>query len=228
MAKRDYYDVLGVSRDATDDQLKKAYRRLAKQFHPDVNREAGADERFKEVTEAYSVLSDAEKRARYDRFGHDVLSGMGMPDFSGIGLDDIFEQFFGFSGFGSRSRTRNRRGPRRGADLRFDLDITFDEAVHGTEREIELERWDTCPRCSGSRAEPGTSPVRCATCKGTGAVRHVRRSMLGPMVTESACPTCYGRGATNPNPCAECSGAGQVCTRPLLTVQIPVVVDSGL
>ncbi len=226
-SKRDYYEILGVPRNASDDQLKKAYRQLAKQYHPDVNKEAATEDKFKEVTEAYSVLSDTDKRARYDRFGHEGLEGMGMPDFSGFGLDDIFEQFFGFGGFGGRSRSRNRRGPRRGADLRFDLKISFEDAVHGTEREIELERWDTCPRCSGARAEPGTSAKRCSTCEGNGVVRQMRRTMLGSMVTESTCPTCNGSGETVSTPCRECGGRGQVRSQRKLTVNIPAGVDDG-
>lgn len=228
MAKRDYYEVLGVPREATKDDLKSAYRRLAKQYHPDVNKEDGAEEKFKEISEAYSVLSDDEKRGAYNRYGHAAFQGGagGATDFSGFTVDDIFEQFFG--GFGGASRGGSgRRGPRRGADLRYELNISFDEAVHGVQKEIEVTRAENCPTCNGKGAEPGTEPQRCATCKGAGEVRQVRQTFLGSMVNVSTCPTCNGTGETIATPCHTCRGRGRVRNSKKLTVNIPPGVDTG-
>lgn len=224
-SKRDYYDILGVGRGASKDDLKSAYRRLAKQYHPDVNKEAGAEEKFKEVNEAYAVLSDDEKRAAYNRFGHAAFQGgAGASDFAGFSVDDIFEQFF--SGFGG-TRTSQRRGPKRGADLRYDLNITFDEAVHGAKKEIEISRAETCATCHGSGAEPGTTAVRCTTCRGTGEIRQTRQTFLGAMVNVTTCPTCRGTGETISTPCHICKGRGQVRTKRKLEVNIPPGVDTG-
>ena len=186
--KRDYYEVLEVGRSASPDELRRAYRRLAKQFHPDVNKDDGSEERFKEINEAYAVLSDEERRASYDRFGHAGVQG--MPTDFGFGFADIFEEFFGFSSGGRR----NRRAPRRGADLRYDLTLEFLEAVAGVEKTIEFSRQEVCSACHGSGAEPGTTPVRCSTCNGAGEVRQVRQTFLGSMVNVSTCPACGGRG----------------------------------
>ncbi|MEK9164143.1 MAG: molecular chaperone DnaJ [Chloroflexota bacterium] len=225
--KRDYYESLGVQRDASKDDIKSAYRRMAKQYHPDINKDNGAEEKFKEVSEAYSVLSDDEKRAAYNRFGHAAFQGgAGAGDYSGFGdFGDIFEQFFG-AGFGSRGGSA-RRGPRRGADLRYDLAISFDEAAHGTQKEIEVSRAETCPSCAGSRAEPGTTPVRCATCKGSGEVRQVRQTFLGSMVNVTTCPACRGLGETIATVCRTCKGRGQVRNSRRLIVNIPAGVDTG-
>lgn len=224
MTKRDYYDVLGVPRGASGDDLRKAYRRLAKQYHPDVNKDSGTDERFKEINEAYAILSDEEKRAAYDRYGHAGVHGNAQDFGAGFGgFSDIFEEFFG--GFGGR--TANRRAPRRGADLRYDLDLTFEEAVFGVEKEIEITRSEPCLNCQGSRAEPGTTPVRCITCKGAGEVRQVRQSFLGSMVSVTTCPTCQGTGETIPTPCRVCHGTGQVRTSRKRLVAIPAGVDNG-
>ena len=204
--KRDYYEILGLPREATDDQIKRAFRNLAKKLHPDVNKGPDAEERFKEAGEAYAVLSDPEKRTAYDRYGHEGLAGMAGMDFSGgFPFDDIFEQFFG--GFGGMRRAGGRRGPHPGADLRYDLTITFDEAVHGVTREIEITRAESCTRCKGSRAEPGASPVRCKGCNGSGELRQVRQTILGSMVNVSTCPTCRGRGEDVATPCKDCHGA---------------------
>ncbi|HLZ60730.1 MAG TPA: DnaJ domain-containing protein, partial [Ktedonosporobacter sp.] len=166
--KRDYYEVLGVSRSASDDEVKKAYRRLAKQYHPDANKEQGAEARFIEVNEAYEVLSDTQKRATYDRFGHAGLSngtGAGFNDFSSFSsINDLFETFFA----GTAGGTQRRSGTQRGADLRYELTITFEEAVFGCQKEIELPRWETCSTCRGSGAQPGTSTSRCSACQGSG------------------------------------------------------------
>jgi molecular chaperone DnaJ len=223
-SKRDYYEILGVNRNATQDELKKAYRRLARQYHPDVNKEPGAEEYFKEANEAYEVLSDPEKRRAYDRFGHAGVDGTARAsDFGFGGFGDIFEEFFGF-GTGARAR---RRGPRPGNDLQYDLQIDFEEAVFGCEKEIEIYRMDTCPECQGTGAEPGTTPVRCSQCNGTGEVRRVQQSILGSFVNVTTCPTCGGTGEVIPTPCKECHGQGQVRTSRGLTVKIPPGVEDG-
>ena len=224
-SKRDYYEILGVERNASKDELKKAYRRKARKFHPDVNNESGADERFKEVNEAYEVLSNESSRAAYDRFGHAGVqgsgAGSGFGDFSGFGgVADIFEEFFG--GFGGR---RQRTGPRRGADLRHDLTIDFEEAVFGAEKDIRVTRPEICPQCHGSGAEPGTSPTRCEHCSGSGEVRQTRQSFLGSFVNVSTCPVCKGTGETIIDPCAVCNGNKQVRQTRTLKVKVPPGVD---
>jgi molecular chaperone DnaJ len=223
--KRDYYEVLGVDRTATQDEIKKAFRQKARQYHPDVNDASDAETRFKEIAEAYEILSDPEKRATFDRFGHTVPGGMGFGfDFGFRDPFEIFEEVFG-RGFGFRTSTQ--RGPRRGADLRYDLTLTFEEAVFGAEKEIEVTRYEVCPECRGSGAEPGTSPVRCAECNGTGQVRRVQRSILGSFVNVATCPTCQGEGETIPIPCSHCNGEKRVYTPRKLSVTIPPGVDHG-
>jgi molecular chaperone DnaJ len=221
-SKRDYYEVLGVSRTAEAEELKRAYRRLARQYHPDVNKDPAAEDRFKEANEAYEVLSDPEKRRAYDRFGHAGVDGnIGYSDFGFGGIGDIFEEFFGF---GTGTRTR-RRGPRRGNDLQYDLEISLEEAVFGCEKDLEVHRMDTCPVCQGSRAEPGTTPVRCSQCNGTGEVRRVQQSILGSFVNVSTCPTCQGSGEVVSTACQHCRGSGQVRATKNITVKIPAGVD---
>lgn len=225
--KRDYYEVLGVTRNASASELKKAFRRLARQYHPDVSEAPDAAEKFKEINEAYEVLSDSNKRARYDRFGHAGVSGDG--GFSGFeggfgSVADIFEEFFG-GGFGSGGR-RQRRGPRRGADLRYDLKISFEEAVFGAEKEFEITRPEICPTCTGSGAEPGSSPVTCTTCSGSGEVRRVQQSILGSFVNVTTCPTCEGTGEEIQNPCTTCNGRKTVQANRTKKVTIPPGVDS--
>lgn len=219
--KRDYYEVLGVGRGATSDDLRRAYRRLAKEYHPDVNKDGGAEEHFKEINEAYAVLSDEERRAAYDRFGHAGVQG--IPTDFGFGFSDIFEEFFGF-GPGTR---RGRRTPRRGADLRYDLTLDFEQAVFGVEKEIEFSRQEECSRCHGSGAEPGTTPVRCSTCQGSGEVRQVRQTFLGSLVNVGTCPTCGGTGETIASPCKTCSGRGVERKTIRKTIPIPAGVDEG-
>lgn len=219
--KPDYYDSLGVGRKASPNELKNAYRQLAKEYHPDVNSEPGAEERFKEINEAYAVLSDDERRAAYDRFGHAGLKG--MPTDFDFGFSDIFEEFFGF-GMGGR---RRRNAPRRGADLRYDMKLDFEEAVFGVEKQIEFSRKDTCSRCKGSGAEPGTTPVRCPTCDGSGEVRQVRQSFLGSVVNVTACPNCGGRGEIVSSPCQNCRGGGIEQLRVERTISIPPGVNDG-
>jgi molecular chaperone DnaJ len=225
-AKRDYYDVLGVQREATQEDIKKAYRRLARQYHPDVSSEQDAEARFKEINEAYEVLSDTEKRSTYDRYGH-AGPGMGGFGFESGFRDpfDIFEEVFG-GGFGFRTTTA-RRGPRRGADLRYELRLTFEEAVFGAEKELEVTRHEVCPRCNGSGAEPGTTPVRCTECGGTGQVRRVQRSILGSFVSVTTCPVCQGEGETIPIPCTRCNGQKRVYVTRKRSVTIPPGVDDG-
>ncbi len=222
--RRDYYEVLGVDRSAPQEEIKKVYRKLARQYHPDVSDAPDAETHFKEINEAYEVLSDSEKRAAYDRFGHAGLGGMGNFDFGFRDPFEIFEQVFG-SGFGFRTSTR--RGPRRGADLRYDLRLSFEEAVFGCEKEIEVTRHEVCPMCQGSGAEPGTSPVRCSECNGSGQVRHVQRSILGSFVNVTTCPTCQGEGETTPIPCSQCGGDKRIYTSRKLSVNIPPGVDHG-
>jgi molecular chaperone DnaJ len=229
MTQRDYYEVLGVERNASNDDLKAAFRRLARQYHPDVNKAPDAEERFKEINEAYAVLSDADRRAAYDRFGHAGVKGPGgaqdfTVDFSDFA--DIFSDLFGFGGFG-RSNRRARNAPRRGADLSYRLDLTFEEAVFGIEKEIEITRDEMCSACNGSGAEPGTSPVRCATCNGAGEVRQVRQTILGSMVQVGTCPTCSGAGETIATPCHACQGRGQVRRTRRKQVAVPGGVDNG-
>ena len=219
--KRDYYDVLEVNRDTTGEDLRRAYRRLAKQFHPDVNKEAGAEERFKEINEAYAVLSDEERRAAYDRYGHAGVQG--VPTDFGFGFADLFEEFFGF-GMGGR---RQRHAPRRGADLRYDITLEFAEAMFGIDKEVEFTRQATCANCQGSGAAPGTTPVRCKTCNGSGEVRQVRQTFLGSLVNVSTCPACGGRGEVVSTPCPTCAGRGLERQTFRRSIPIPGGVDEG-
>jgi len=231
MSKRDYYEVLDVPRDADDNAIKGAYRRLARQYHPDVNKAADAEERFKEINEAYEVLSDADRRAAYDRYGHAGTQGFpgGAGGFGGAGFpgfNDIFEEFFG--GFGGMRGAGAQRGPARGADLRYDLEITFQEAVFGTEKEIEIIRQELCPTCNGSGAEPGTKPIRCPQCNGTGEVRRAQQTILGQFVSVTTCPRCNGEREIATSPCAECRGQKRVRATRKLIVSIPAGVDDGM
>ncbi|MGC8879068.1 MAG: molecular chaperone DnaJ [Anaerolineae bacterium] len=226
-SKRDYYEVLGVDRNASTEDIKKAYRRLAREYHPDVCKQPDAELRFKEINEAYQVLSDPEKRAIYDRFGHGGVPG-GWGGFEGFGgfrdPFEIFEEFFGSSfGMGFGSRTRTRRGPQRGADLRYDLEIEFTEAVFGVEKEIEIARHQVCPHCGGTGAEPGTSPIRCPECNGLGEVRH----QMGFFLNISTCPRCQGEGEVVTTPCSRCRGRRRVLEQRRLAVKIPAGVDDG-
>jgi molecular chaperone DnaJ len=206
--------------------MKKAYRRLARQYHPDVNSDPSASEHFKEINEAYEVLSDDRMRSAYDRFGHAGVQNGGSAGFGGFegfgGVADIFEEFFGGS-FGGR---RRRAGPRRGADLRYDLAISFEEAVHGTEKDIEVRRPEICDRCNGSGAEPGSKPITCTTCDGSGEVRRVQQSILGSFVNVSTCQTCQGTGELIPELCTTCNGRKQVQKTRTLKVKIPAGVDN--
>ncbi len=228
MTQRDYYEILGVPRTASSEDLKAAFRKLARQYHPDVNKSHDAEERFKEINEAYAVLSDQEKRSVYDRFGHAGLRGMGgSPDFTvDFDFGDILGDLFGFGGFG-RSSTRARNAPRRGADLQYRIDLTFEEAVFGINKEIEITRDELCSTCSGSGAKPGTSPTRCSSCNGTGEVRQVRQTILGSMVQVTTCPVCRGEGETVSSPCPACQGRGLERHTRRKVVEIPAGVDTG-
>jgi molecular chaperone DnaJ len=225
-AHRDYYDVLGVDRSASPDELKKAFRKLAMQFHPDRNKEDGAEARFKEVGEAYEVLSDPEKRSAYDRFGHAGLQGFDFgrgfegADFGGFG--DIFEAFFGGAAPGRRSRSAQR-----GGDRRVDITIELEDAAFGCEREVTVDRVERCVRCAGSGSEPGSPVNRCNACEGSGQVRRVSRSFFGQFVNIAACGQCRGEGKVITTPCIDCRGSGQERKKRNLAVKIPAGVDDG-
>jgi molecular chaperone DnaJ len=227
MTQRDYYEILGVPRNASPDDLKAAFRRLARQYHPDVNKASDAEEQFKEINEAYAVLSDDQKRAAYDRFGHAGVQGAGgVPDFNVdfTNFADIFGDLFGF---GRTSARRTRNAPHRGGDLQYRLELTFEEAVFGIDKEIEVTRDEVCSTCNGSGAEPGTSPVRCATCNGAGEVRQVRQTILGSMVQVATCPTCQGAGETIATSCHTCQGRGLERRVRQKIVSVPGGVDTG-
>jgi len=222
--ERDYYIVLGVERTADDAEIKRAYRKLAQQWHPDVNPDPTAHDRFTEINEAYQVLSDPDRRGRYDMFGRAGVGG-GAPGFEGFGgFSDIFDAFFG----GGAAAGAARRGrPLPGADLRYDLSITFVEAVNGTEKEIEFPVLLRCETCQGSGAKPGTEPTTCPQCNGRGEVRSIRQTMLGQMVNVSACPRCGGEGRIVETPCETCHGEGRTERRRVLRVSIPAGIDEG-
>jgi molecular chaperone DnaJ len=224
--KQDYYEVLGVGRTASADELKKAYRRLAMKYHPDRNSEPEAEARFKQINEAYEVLSDQEKRAMYDRFGHAATGGenpfaRGFDGFGFGGLGDIFDAFFG----GAQSRAQ--RGPARGADVRRTITLSFEEAVFGVEREFEVQTAEVCTVCNGLRAEPGTEPKRCPGCNGSGEVRRTQQSIFGQFVNVTMCDRCRGEGRIVETPCKHCRGLGREKKKRKLSVKIPAGVDSG-
>ncbi len=226
MANRDYYDVLGVSRNASEDEIKQAFRRLARKHHPDANPgDDRAEEKFKELNEAYEVLSDANKRAQYDQFGTQGAGPgyhFGQTDFGGFGgFGDIFDMFFGGSGAGGRP------GPERGPDLRSDLTIDLEDVMTGVEREIRLVRDDVCPRCHGNQAEPGTRIETCGRCHGGGQVEYIRDSLLGRVRQIETCPQCRGTGKTVSTPCRECRGRGQVRAEKRITITVPPGVEDG-
>src|SRR5690242_19875317 len=229
-AKRDYYEVLGVARNASEDEIKKAFRGLARKYHPDVNKDKGAEERFKEINEAYEVLGDAQKRQTYDRFGHAAFSGAGAGaganPFEGFGsFSDIFEQIFATA---AGAGTARRSGTQRGADLRYELTISFEEAVRGCQKEIEIPRWETCPTCHGNGAQPGTQTARCNVCQGTGEIRRVQQSIFGQFVNVMVCDRCRGEGRVITTPCERCQGQGRVRNVRRVPVNIPAGVDDGI
>ena len=229
MSKRDYYEVLGVDRNVDKNTLKKAFRKLAQQYHPDINKADDAETVFKEINEAYQVLNDDQKRAAYDRYGHEGLQGAGFNGDFGAGFGDlgsIFEEFF--SGFGGTTSRSRRSGPRRGADLRADISLTFEEAAFGTDYSLEVPRMESCETCSGSGAQPGTSPTRCSACGGSGEVQRRQQSPLfGTVITSATCTTCNGSGEIISSPCSQCRGQKNVRKVRKLDVKIPAGVDDG-
>lgn len=232
MAKRDYYEVLGVDKNATEDELKRAYRKLARKYHPDVNKDdPQAEEKFKEINEAYSVLSDSKTRAQYDQFGHEGPTGQGFGgfDFSGFGgggFGDIFDMFFGGGGFGGGGGSR-RQGPTRGSDMRYDLAITFEEAAFGTSKEIEVTRSENCDECGGSGAAKGTQPETCSQCNGTGEVSYTQNTAFGRFVNVRACDRCGGEGTIISKPCSKCNGRKKVRKIKKISLNIPAGIDNG-
>ena len=245
--KRDYYEVLGVNKNATDEELKKAYRKLAKKYHPDANpdNKKEAEEKFKEVNEAYETLSDPQKRRMYDQFGADGPQGFGggqgpfgqggyysysssgfngFDDFGDLG--DIFSSFFG-GGFGGRASSRKQNGPRKGADLNLRMEITFEQAFSGVEKEITVTRNETCDNCHGTGAKPGTSVTKCTMCNGTGQVTQVQNTILGQMQTRRTCTACHGTGEVIKEPCDICHGRGTVRKQPRIKVKIPAGIDDN-
>ena len=230
--KRDYYEVLGVERGADDATLKKAYRKLAKKYHPDMNPgDKEAEAKFKEATEAYTVLSDPEKRRTYDQYGHAAFEnggagqggGFGGFDFNGADMGDIFGDFFG----GRSAYGRSSNGPMRGANLRAVVHITFQEAVFGCEKELELTLKDTCTKCNGTGAKPGTSPETCSKCHGTGQVTYTQQSMFGMVRNVQTCPDCGGTGKIIKDKCPDCRGTGFTASRKKIQVSIPAGIDDG-
>ncbi|MEY4864101.1 MAG: molecular chaperone DnaJ [Pseudomonadota bacterium] len=232
MAKRDYYEVLGVARNASDEDIKKAYRKLAMKFHPDRNPDnKDAEEKFKEAKEAYEMLSDASKREAYDRYGHagvdpNVGAGAGGAGFGGGGFGDVFGDIFGdiFGGGGGGGQRGGRNGVYRGADLRYAMEVTLEQAARGYETEIRVPSWDSCETCKGSGAKAGTRPQTCRTCNGQGAVR----VQQGFFSIQQTCPGCRGSGKTISDPCASCEGVGRVKRTKTLQVRIPAGIDDGM
>ena len=227
MSKRDYYEVLGLSKGASADEIKKAYRKLSKQFHPDLNKEEGAEAKFKEIAEAYEVLSDDQKRARYDQFGHeDPSAGFGGGGFSGAGgfggFEDIFSSFFGGGG-----RRQDPNAPRKGDDLQYRMNISFEDAVFGKETEIEIPKEENCETCNGSGAKPGTTPQSCSHCNGAGSINQAVDTPFGRMMNKRTCPSCRGAGKIIVDKCTTCRGDGKVQKRKKIKVTIPAGVDDG-
>ncbi len=228
MSKRDYYEVLGLSRNASEEEIKKAYRKMARQYHPDVNSgDSEAEAKFKEVSEAYEVLKDSQTRARYDQFGHAGTQNGGFGGGAGFngagGFEDIFDMFFG-GGFGGQGA---RRGPQKGADLRLDMEITLEEAAFGVEKEIELPKLQTCSECEGTGSAAGTFPSSCKVCKGTGQVKTTQKTVLGHFQTIKTCHNCHGTGKVVETPCDACYGQGRVKQKKKIGITIPAGIDTG-
>jgi molecular chaperone DnaJ len=223
-SKQDYYDVLGISRDASDSEIKTAYRKLAHQYHPDKNREAGSEDRFKEINEAYEVLSNPEKRDAYDRFGHggDSIFGQGFEGFGFDGVGSIFDAFFG-----GRTTTSTRQAPARGSDLQSNVSITLEEAAFGIEKELNISRIEFCSQCHGVGSRPGTQPEQCSECNGSGQIRRVQQSIFGRFTNVTTCPKCRGEGKVITDPCPGCRGTGKEKFQRSIMVNIPAGVDNG-
>jgi len=226
LAKRDYYEVLGLSKGASEEEIKKAYRQLAKKYHPDLNPgDKEAEARFKEINEAYQVLSNPETRAQYDQFGHAGPTGHGFEGFDfGSGLDDIFDMFFG--GFGG-TRSRRSKGPVRGSDLRYDLTITFEEAAFGTKKEIEVVRMESCTECKGTGAKKPGDVTTCPVCKGTGEIQQAQNTAFGRFVNVRTCDRCGGEGTIISDPCPKCHGRKKIRRLRKISVTIPAGIDNG-
>lgn len=226
MSKRDYYEVLGVSKTASKDEIRRAYRKLSKKYHPDINKAEDAADKFKEITEAYETLSDEQKRAHYDQFGHTDPNqgfGGGGGGFSGFGgFEDIFDTFFGGGG-----RRRDPNAPRQGADLQYTMTLSFEEAVFGKETEITIPREETCNTCNGSGAKPGTEPVTCTHCHGTGQLNQEQNTPFGRIVNRRVCHYCDGTGKEIKDKCSTCSGSGRVKKRRKISIKIPAGIDDG-
>jgi len=221
--KRDYYEVLGVDNNATDEEIKKAFRKLAFKYHPDRNPQDGAGEKFKEVNEAYEALSDPDKRAAYDRFGHggaEGFFGRGFEGFNFNGFGDIFDAFFG------GATTATRQAPQRGADLHYRITITFEEAAFGCEKEIKISRTEYCSLCQGIGSKPGSQPSRCPNCNGTGQVQRVQQSIFGRFINTATCSQCHGDGKIITEPCPQCRGTGKEKHQRSISVKIPAGVDN--
>ncbi len=222
--KRDYYEVLGLARNATDEEIKKAFRKLAFKYHPDHNHEDGAEEKFKEANEAYEVLSDPDKRAAYDHFGHggtEGFFGRGFEGFNFGGFGDIFDAFFG------RATTATRQAPRQGTDLHYGITITLEETALGTEKEINISRTENCSLCQGVGSKPGSQLSRCPNCNGTGQVRRTQQSIFGRFTNITTCPQCHGEGRIITEPCPQCRGTGKEKRQRSLLVKIPAGVEDG-
>jgi molecular chaperone DnaJ len=222
--KQDYYEMLGVPRNASDEEIKRAFRRLAKLHHPDRNREPGAEEKFKEINEAYQVLSNPDKRRRYDRYGRVDIEG-DFSDFGFGGLGDIFESFW--SGFGTPFGQTAQRVPQKGDSLRIHLTLSFEEAVFGCNKEVEIQRIEFCPSCHGIGSERGTNPETCPDCRGTGQVKRVQQSIFGRFNHITTCPRCGGSGAVINNPCSQCKGGGRIKVKRKISINVPAGVDEG-
>ncbi|MDD2480532.1 MAG: molecular chaperone DnaJ [Lutispora sp.] len=234
--KRDYYEVLEVDKTASEDEIKKAYRKLAKKYHPDVNQgNKEAEGKFKEINEAYEVLSDKDKKNKYDQFGHSAFDpnsfgGGGFEGFSGGfgGFGDIFDTIFGDGGFGFSTSGRSRKsGPQRGSDLKYEMDISFEDAAFGIKKEINVNRNETCETCKGTGAKEGSGVENCKTCGGSGEVRHIQSSPFGRVVNVRTCEECRGEGKIIKNPCSACLGRGTVRKTRKITIDIPAGVDNG-
>ncbi len=226
-AKRDYYQVLGIDRKASNAEIKKAFRKLAFQCHPDHNRDDGAEARFKELNEAYQVLCDPEKRSAYDRFGHagiDGFSGRGFEGFGFNGVGSIFEDFYDFfSGVAGNTRQRQRRG----SDLRFEITVTFEEAALGCKKDIKIDRIERCAECQGSGSKPGSQLSTCPTCNGSGKISHVQQSLFGRFANVTVCSHCLGEGEVIKDPCNQCRGTGRQKKKQSITIEIPAGIDDN-
>ncbi|MCR2044961.1 molecular chaperone DnaJ [Anaerosalibacter massiliensis] len=226
MSKQDYYEILNLSKDATDEDIKKAYRRLAKKYHPDLNQgnKEEAEQKFKEINEAYEVLSNPEKRSRYDRFGHAGVDGQ-TGGFNGFG--DIFDDIFDIFGGGFSSSSSRKPGPRRGPDIRYDIDLEFEEAVFGVEKEVQIRKVENCSTCNGSGVKPGSSKSTCSKCNGTGEVRYAQNTPFGQFVRVGTCDACNGTGEIIKDKCDTCHGTGKVRKSNKIKVKIPAGVNNG-